>query len=204
MLDALAEITATYGTLVVAAMGVVVSVIPNIARRLEKWWWVAGFAVVGIVVSTANYYEVHSANVTQQQILNIAAGGSGYCYMDIAKAAGGGTSFAIINPGSEPVFDVDIHFFEMQPPDGQTRQVIDVRRGIIRPGLNLIDEQPVRRGFFGGLIQTRSNQGAEILNVGSIGEEPTKRFLQVYRHHDYVSGSGELVPLRHEDTDGSK
>jgi hypothetical protein len=105
MLDVLAEITSTYGALVLAAMGVIVSIIPNIARRVERWWLVVAFVAVGVAVCTANFYELHSANRLQSEMWQ-NTGGDNYCYFatEQGSSSDNGLTVVLRKASPSPIF----------------------------------------------------------------------------------------------------
>ena len=103
----IADLLSTYGALILAAMGVIVSVIPNLARRIERWWWVAAFLIFGAAVSTANYYELHSSNKLQTEMWE-NTGGDNFCYFSTEAHLSGDAPFLTLKKSKpNPLFDVD-------------------------------------------------------------------------------------------------
>jgi hypothetical protein len=138
MSDTLPELLATLGPIVLAAMGVVVSVIPNLARRSERWLWVAAFLLVGAGVSAANWYELHTANVMQHDIWESETGGDNFAYFDVKQNASGSLHLVLVNDGEVPIYDFRTDILEMEDGKGvhdlSTMKVIPLRLDEVRPG----------------------------------------------------------------------
>jgi hypothetical protein len=79
--EAIAEIAVATGPILLTGMGIAVALIPNLARRRERLWWVAAFLIVGTPVAAFTWYEMHSASQFQKQVLGELTGGDNYCYV---------------------------------------------------------------------------------------------------------------------------
>lgn len=64
------EISAAVGPVLLACMGIAVALIPNIGHRIERWYWVVAFFVIGVLTSYAIWHELHTANVSQVELTN--------------------------------------------------------------------------------------------------------------------------------------
>ena len=119
MLESAAEIIVTFGSLALTILGVVVSIIPNLARRRERWLFVAAFVAIGAVVSAVNYSQLRSSNMMQQEVWGAATGGNNAPYFELKKSVTEiEARVSIVNPGNTPLYDIRAYLVEIEDING--------------------------------------------------------------------------------------
>jgi hypothetical protein len=113
LFDIIAEIASVYGALILAILGVAVSFISDSTRSKMRWFFLIAFCIIGLVTSTANYFELHSSNISNKRLLDVETGGDNVCYIDTAdtfnsKGERITSSAIIVNKGGTPCYDVNI------------------------------------------------------------------------------------------------
>jgi hypothetical protein len=203
MSDTLPELLATLGPIALAAMGVVVSVIPNLARRNERWLWVGAFLLVGAVVSAANWYELHTANVMQHDIWESETGGDNFAYFDAKQSPSGSAHLVIVNPGNVPIYDFRTDILEMENASGihdiSTMKVIPIRLDEVRPGTTEIEPRLTGKSYW-ATMTARNGHFFEILDIEYNGLSFSRK-IKLFKSIGVDSRNGisvphELEPLR--------
>jgi hypothetical protein len=67
-MDTVIQIIATGGPVVLALMGLYVSIWPPMVTGKIHWVWISAFAIVGVIATMANFIELHGSDATQREI----------------------------------------------------------------------------------------------------------------------------------------
>jgi hypothetical protein len=125
----------------------------------ETWW------VRVLAVGIAGFIGVVGLTEALRFITN--AEKISFCYIDaLSPAFGGKAQLWIVNPGKEPVFDVQILSFRMKDVDGKEalQTGINVQYGTALPGNTPLNEY-IEHGEYEFRINTRSGLFQEELRL---------------------------------------
>jgi hypothetical protein len=67
-MDTAIQAAAVGGPVILALMGLYVSIRPPIVTGKVHWVWFSAFAIVGVIATFANFVELHGADTLQQEI----------------------------------------------------------------------------------------------------------------------------------------